>query len=137
MRRNGLITVLLMVAAVIVLVICMIFLAPVDDVRALSRQSAENPGESLSSQYSTTTPVLMYGVFAVEVTSTGVGTIYIQRSEDGTTYKRVKTLTNASPTEQRKYLYETFGDTDKSKGAWYRAWVQTLSSGSYVVRFVK
>lgn len=137
MRKDGLITVLVMVFATCVLVAGILFIVSIKDVNALSRQSAESPGESLAAQYSTTTPVLMYGVFAVEVTSTGVGTIYIQRSEDGTNYKRVKTLTNASATEQRKYLYETFGDTDRSRGAWYRAWVETLTSGSYVVRFVR
>jgi len=102
-----------------------------------SRENAPYPGEVLDTQNDATTPVLMKGVFAVEVTSTGVGTITIKRSEDGTNYITVKTLTNTAATEQRKYLYESFGDVDKGNGAYYKAVVTTLTSGSYRVRFVR
>lgn len=136
-RGNGLFTVLVMALAVCTLIMGVILIVSIKDVNALSKQSAAYPGQSLAVQYSTTSPIQIGGVFAVEVTSTGVGTISIQRSEDGTNYNTVKTLTNASSTEQRKYLYETFGDTDRSAGAWYRAYLTTLTSGSYRVRFVK
>lgn len=105
---------------------------------AISKESAAVPGESLLVDTDETTPIQMAGVFAVEATSTGIGTLLIQRSEDNSTYITVKTLTNTAAGDQRKYLYETFGDTDKSKGAWYKAVLSgDPSSGSFRVRFVK
>ena len=109
------------------------------NVYALQKQSAAAPGEVLGSDGDETTAVQMAGLFAVEATSTGVGTIQIKRSEDNSSnWIVVKTLTNASAGDQRKYLYETFGDTDKSKGAWYKAVLSgNPTSGSFRVRFVK
>lgn len=108
------------------------------NVYALQKQSAAAPGEVLDSDGDETTAVQMTGLFAVEVTSTGVGTIQIKRSEDKTNWIVVKTLTNASPGDQRKYLYEYFGDEDSSKGAWYKAVLSgNPSSGSFRVRLVK
>lgn len=108
------------------------------NVYALQKQSAAAPGEVLDSNGDETTAVQMAGLFAVEVTSTGVGTIQIKRSEDNSTWIVVKTLTNASVGDQRKYLYEYFGDEDSSKGAWYKAVLSgNPSSGSFRVRLVK
>ena len=105
---------------------------------AISKESAAVPGEALLADTDETTPIQMAGVFAVEATSTGIGTLLIQRSEDNSTYITVKTLTNTAAGDQRKYLYETFGDTDKSKGAWYKAVLSgNPTSGSFRVRFVK
>ena len=55
------------------------------NVYALQKQSAAAPGEVLVSDKDETTAVQMTGLFAVEVTSTGVGTIQIKRSEDNST----------------------------------------------------
>ena len=108
------------------------------NVYALQKQSAAAPGEVLDSDGDETTAVQMTGLFAVEVTGTGVGTIQIKRSEDNSTWIVVKTLTNASAGDQRKYLYEYFGDEDSSKGAWYKAVLSgNPSSGSFRVRLVK
>ena len=108
------------------------------NIYALQKQSAASPGEVLDSDTDATTPVLMKGVFAVEMTSTGVGTINIQRSEDGTTYHTVKAFTNTAAEERRKYLYESFGDEDSSKGAWYKAVMSgNPSAGSFRVRLVQ
>ena len=108
------------------------------NVYALQKQSAAAPGEVLDSNGDETTAVQMAGLFAVEVTSTGVGTIQIKRSEDNSTWIVVKTLTNASVGDQRKYLYEYFGDEDSSKGAWYKAVLSgNPTSGSFRVRLVK
>ena len=108
------------------------------NVYALQKQSAAAPGEVLVSDKDETTAVQMTGLFAVEVTSTGVGTIQIKRSEDNSTWIVVKTLTNASVGDQRKYLYEYFGDEDSSKGAWYKAVLSgNPTSGSFRVRLVK
>ena len=106
---------------------------------AVTRENASPPGEVLDAATETTTAVRMYGVFAVEVTSSGVGTILIERSEDNSTnWVTVKTLTNTSSTEQRKFLYENQGDEGgRGGGAWYRAYLNTLTSGSYRVRLVK
>ena len=132
MRKNGLYTVILMVCASAVLV-----LFCVTGIYALSKQTAAYPGEVLDAQDEYTTAMQFAGVFAVEVSSTGVGTLTIERSENNSTWHTVKTLTNASAGEQRKYLYETFGDTDRSAGAYYRVFLTTLTSGSYRVRLVK
>lgn len=108
------------------------------NVYALQKQSAAAPGEVLDSDGDETAAVQMTGLFAVEVTSTGVGTIQIKRSEDKTNWIVVKTLTNASAGDQRKYLYEYFGDEDSSKGAWYKAVLSgDPTSGSFRVRLVK
>lgn len=108
------------------------------NVYALQKQSAAAPGEVLDSNGDETTAVQMAGLFAVEVTSTGVGTIQIKRSEDNSTWIVVKTLTNSAVGDQRKYLYEYFGDEDSSKGAWYKAVLSgNPSSGSFRVRLVK
>lgn len=108
------------------------------NVYALQKQSAAAPGEVLDSDGAETTAVQMAGLFAVEVTGDGVGTIQIKRSEDKTNWIVVKTLTNASAGDQRKYLYEYFGDEDSSKGAWYKAVLSgNPSSGSFRVRLVK
>lgn len=108
------------------------------NVYALQKQSAAAPGEVLDSDGDETAAVQMTGLFAVEVTSTGVGTIQIKRSEDKTNWIVVKTLTNASAGDQRKYLYEYFGDEDSSKGAWYKAVLSgNPTSGSFRVRLVK
>ena len=108
------------------------------NVYALQKQSAAAPGEVLDSNGDETTAVQMAGLFAVEVTSTGVGTIQIKRSEDNSTWIVVKTLTNSAAGDQRKYLYEYFGDEDSSKGAWYKAVLSgNPSSGSFRVRLVK
>ena len=109
------------------------------NVYALQKQSAAAPGEVLDSNGDETTAVQMAGLFAVEVTSTGVGTIQIKRSEDNSSnWIVVKTLTNASAGDQRKYLYEYFGDEDSSKGAWYKAVLSgNPTSGSFRVRLVK
>lgn len=108
------------------------------NVYALQKQSAAAPGEVLDSDGDETTAVQMAGLFAVEVTSTGVGTIQIKRSEDNSTWIVVKTLTNSAVGDQRKYLYEYFGDEDSSKGAWYKAVLSgNPSSGSFRVRLVK
>ena len=108
------------------------------NVYALQKQSAAAPGEVLDSDGDETTAVQMAGLFAVEVTSTGVGTIQIKRSEDNSTWIVVKTLTNSAVGDQRKYLYEYFGDEDSSKGAWYKAVLSgNPTSGSFRVRLVK
>lgn len=108
------------------------------NVYALQKQSAAAPGEVLDSDGDETTAVQMAGLFAVEVTSTGVGTIQIKRSEDNSTWIVVKTLTNSAVGDQRKYLYEYFGDEDSSKGAWYKAVLSgDPTSGSFRVRLVK
>lgn len=108
------------------------------NVYALQKQSAAAPGEVLDSNGDETTAVQMAGLFAVEVTSTGVGTIQIKRSEDNSTWIVVKTLTNSAVGDQRKYLYEYFGDEDSSKGAWYKAVLSgNPTSGSFRVRLVK
>lgn len=108
------------------------------NVYALQKQSAAAPGEVLVSDKDETTAVQMTGLFAVEVTSTGVGTIQIKRSEDNSTWIVVKTLTNSAVGDQRKYLYEYFGDEDSSKGAWYKAVLSgNPTSGSFRVRLVK
>lgn len=108
------------------------------NVYALQKQSAAAPGEVLDSDKDETTAVQMAGLFAVEVTSTGVGTIQIKRSEDNSTWIVVKTLTNSAVGDQRKYLYEYFGDEDSSKGAWYKAVLSgDPTSGSFRVRLVK
>ena len=108
------------------------------NVYALQKQSAAAPGEVLYSDGDETTAVQMAGLFAVEVTGTGVGTIQIKRSEDNSTWIVVKTLTNSAAGDQRKYLYEYFGDEDSSKGAWYKAVLSgNPSSGSFRVRLVK
>lgn len=105
---------------------------------AISKESASVPGEALSADEDETTPIQMAGVFAVEATSTGIGTLLVQRSEDNSTYITVKTLTNTVAGDQRKYLYETFGDTDRSKGAWYKVVLSgNPTSGSFRVRLVK
>jgi hypothetical protein len=109
------------------------------NVYALQKQSAAAPGEVLGSDGDETTAVQMAGLFAVEVTSTGVGTIQIKRSEDNSTnWIVVKTLTNSAAGDQRKYLYEYFGDEDSSKGAYYKAYMSgDPTSGSFRVRLVK
>ena len=109
------------------------------NVYALQKQSAAAPGEVLDSDGDATTAVQMAGLFAVEVTSTGVGTIQIKRSEDNSTnWIVVKTLTNSAAGDQRKYLYEYFGDEDSSKGAYYKAYMSgDPTSGSFRVRLVK
>jgi hypothetical protein len=108
------------------------------NVYALQKQSAAAPGEVLDSDGDETTAVQMTGLFAVEVTGDGVGTIQIKRSEDKTNWIVVKTLTNASAGDQRKYLYEYFGDEDSSNGAWYKAVLSgNPTSGSFRVRLVK
>ena len=109
------------------------------NVYALQKQSASAPGEVLGSDGDETTAVQMAGLFAVEVTSTGVGTIQIKRSEDNSTnWIVVKTLTNSAAGDQRKYLYEYFGDEDSSKGAYYKAYMSgDPTSGSFRVRLVK
>ena len=109
------------------------------NVYALQKQSAAAPGEVLVSDGDETTAVQMAGLFAVEVTSTGVGTIQIKRSEDNSTnWIVVKTLTNSAAGDQRKYLYEYFGDEDSSKGAYYKAYMSgDPTSGSFRVRLVK
>lgn len=105
---------------------------------AISKESAAVPGEALLADGDETTAVQMAGVFAVEATSTGIGTLLVQRSEDNSTYITVKTLTNTVAGDQRKYIYETFGDTDRSKGAWYKVVLSgNPSSGSFRVRLVK
>ena len=106
---------------------------------ALSKQSHAAPGEVLDSNGDATTPTQFAGVFAYESTSTGVGTIKIQRSESGSAnWVTIKTLTNTSAGDQRGYLYETFGDTDRSPGAYYKAVMSgNPSSGSFRFRFVK
>lgn len=132
MRKDGLFTVIVLVLAALVLV-----LFSVTGIYALSKQTAAYPGEVLDAQDEYTTAMQFAGVFAVEVSSTGVGTLTIERSEDNSSWQTVKILTNSSAGEQRKYLYETFGDTDRSAGAYYRAYLTTLTSGSYRVRFVR
>ena len=132
MRKDGLFTVTVLVFAALVMV-----LFAVTGIYALSKQTAAYPGEVLDAQDEYTTAMQFAGVFAVEVSSTGVGTLTIERSEDNSSWHTVKTLTNSSAGEQRKYLYETFGDTDRSAGAYYRAYLTTLTSGSYRVRFIK
>ena len=106
---------------------------------ALTRESATAPGEALKADTNETTAVRMYGLFACEVTSTGVGTIQIKRSENGTTnWVVVKTLTNTSAGDRRVYLYEAFGDIDRSPGAYYKAYMSgNPASGSFRVRLVK
>lgn len=105
---------------------------------ALTRESAAVPGEVLDADADATTPVKFWGTFAYEATSTGVGTILIQRSEDNVTYITVKTLTNTSAGDRRGYLYEAFGDIDRSSGAYYKAVVSgSPASGSWRFRFVK
>ncbi len=105
---------------------------------ALTKETAPPPGEVLDVQDEATTAIKLPGTFAVEVSSTGVGTIKIYRSESGSAnWLVVKTLTNTSAGDQRKYLYEYFGDDGRGGGAWYKAVVTTLSSGSYRIRFVK
>jgi hypothetical protein len=112
---------------------------------ALQKQNAAAPGTVLDSATEQTTSVLMKGVFAIEVTSTGVGTLSIYRSEansaavTGTDWVKVKTITNASAGDKRIYMYESFGDAfgDASPGAWYVVYLTTLTSGSYRVRLVR
>ena len=105
---------------------------------AFQKQNAAAPGEVLDVQDEETTPLYLSGTFALEVTSTGIGTIQIKRSENKATWIVVKELTNGSATEQRKYLYESLGDDgSRLEGAWYKAVLSTLTSGSYRVRMVK
>lgn len=106
---------------------------------AYKTQSAAIPGEVLDSDGDATTAVLMSGTFAYEVTSTGIGTILIQRSENNSTWVTVKTLTNTSAGDRRKYLYEAFGENGQPNDkAWYKAVMSgDPSSGSFRVRFVK
>ena len=118
-------------------VIFLAFLCAIPAV-AFQKQNAAAPGEVLDVQDEETTPIFLSGTFAMEVTSTGIGTLQIKRSEDKTNWVIVKTLTNGSATEQRKYLYESMGDgTPRLEGAWYKAVLSTLTSGSYRVRMVK
>lgn len=106
---------------------------------AFSKQSASAPGEVLNSDGDVTTATQLSGVFAVEMTSTGVGTVLIQRSENNSTWVTVKTITNTSAGDQRKYIYESFGDgTLKFDKAWYRAYMSGApTSGSFRVRLVQ
>lgn len=106
---------------------------------ALQKQSAALPGEIFDANADETTPVQMKGLFAVEMTSSGIGTILIKRSEDAVTYYTVKSYTNTAAGDRRKYLYESFGDgTDSSAGAYYKAVMSgALTSGTFRVRFVK
>lgn len=118
-------------------VIFLAFLCAIPAV-AFQKQNAAAPGEVLDAQDEETTPIFLSGTFAMEVTSTGIGTLQIKRSEDKTNWVIVKTLTNGSATEQRKYLYESMGDsTPRLEGAWYKAVLSALTSGSYRVRMVK
>lgn len=108
------------------------------NIYALQKESATSPGEIFDADGDETTAILVRGVFAVEMTSSGIGTILIKRSEDGTTYYQVKSYTNTSAEERRKYLYESFGDGDSSKGAYYKAVMSgDPTSGSFRVRIVK
>jgi hypothetical protein len=124
---------------IVALVIALSLFLGASTILALSKQSAAAPGEALEVDKDETTAIKMAGVFAVEVTSTGIGTIQIKRSEDGSTnWMVVKTLTNTTAGDQRKYLYETFGDTDRSLGAYYKAYLSgNPTSGTFRVRFVK
>lgn len=108
-------------------------------VTAFEKQSYAIPGEALKADGDATTAVQMWGVFACEATSTGIGTILIQRSENNSTWVTVKTITNTVAGDQRKYIYESFGDgTLKFDKAWYKAVLSgDPSSGSFRVRLVK
>jgi hypothetical protein len=107
--------------------------------QAFSRQSAAIPGEELSRDGDETTAVQMAGTFAVEMTSTGIGTIQIKRSEDKSTWIVVETYTNSSAADRREYMYESFGDgTLAFDKAWYKAVLSgNPSSGSFRVRLVQ
>jgi hypothetical protein len=107
---------------------------------AYQKQSAAVPGEALISDGDETTAIQLAGLFAVEVTSTGVGTILIRRSEDNSTWITVKTITNTVAGDQRKFVYEPFGDGNvlKMEKVWYKAVLSgNPSSGSFRVRLVK
>jgi hypothetical protein len=106
---------------------------------AYQKQSAAVPGEALISDGDETTAIQLSGLFAVEVTSTGVGTILIKRSEDNITWITAKTLTNTVAGDQRKFVYEPFGDGNifKMEKAWYKAVLSDPTSGSFYVRLVK
>ena len=105
---------------------------------AFQKQNAAVPGEVLDSNGDETTAVWMTGTFAYEQTSTGIGTIQIKRSENKSNWIVVKTYTNTSAGDQRKYLYESMGDGAILGGAWYKAvLVGAPTSGSFRVRLVK
>jgi len=126
-------------SAIIALIFALTLVIGVTSIFAMTKQSYAAPGEALLVDTNETTAVQMAGVFAVEVTSTGIGKIDIKRSEDGSTnWVIVKTLTNTAAGDKRKYFYETFGDTDSSSGAYYKAVLNgDPDSGSFRVRFVK
>jgi hypothetical protein len=127
-----------MIPAIIAVLVVSALFAVITPIYALTKQTAAVPGEVLDSDGDETTPAKFWGVFAYEVTSTGVGTILIQRSEDNSTYMTVKTLTNTSAADKRGYLYEAFGDIDQSSGVYYKAVMSgDPSSGSFRFRFVK
>ena len=123
----------------VIVILAIILVGISANILALQKESATAPGEALINDADETTAVLMKGLFAVEVTSTGIGTIQIKRSEDNSTnWVVVKTLTNTAAGDQRKYIYESFGDEDASIGAYYKAVLSGApSSGSYRVRLVK
>lgn len=106
-------------------------------IQAFQKQSAAIPGEVLDSNGDETTAVLMGGLIAVEMTSTGIGTIDIKRSQDKSTWITVKTYTNTSAGDRRKYIYENCGDgtLGRMDKVWYKAVLNgDPSSGSFRVR---
>lgn len=125
-------------SAIIALMFLLTLVVGASSVFALSKESSSAPGEAMSSDADETTAVQMAGVFAVEMNSTGLGTIDLKRSEDGTNYYTVKTYTKSSTKDLRKYFYETFGDLDSGSGAYYKLVLDgDLSSGSLRGRLVQ
>ena len=110
---------------------------------AAVRESAAYPGERLASQNDKTTAKTFYGVFYCLATSSGVGNIYIQRSEDNTNWVTVKIVNKPDTNSITKAFYEQFGDESivghpNTGKAYYRAILLDspgLSSGSLRVRF--
>jgi len=122
---------------IITMLVVMMVLAFVIASQAKLRQTAAYPGEALAAQNSATTPLQFFGLFYCIASSTGVGNIYIQRSEDATNWALVKIINKPDTKPVCKPIYEQFGDENIGK-AYYRAILLDnpgLASGSLRVRF--
>jgi hypothetical protein len=107
---------------------------------ALSAQNAAAPGEVLTNDTDSTTAVLMKGVFAVDVINTATAaTLLVKRSENNSTnWVIVKTITISAAGSLRKFLYEPFGDVDRSNGAYYKVVMSgSPTGGTCTVRVVR
>jgi hypothetical protein len=118
-----------------VLCLTMVGLSSIN-IHALTAQNAAFPGETLTNNADATTPIKMKGVFWVLITGTGTGTLSVRRSEDGTNYVTVKTIT-ATGVDKAVYMYESFGDVDSGTGAYYKVVFSDAAVSHVHVRLVR